>query len=526
MGLTQEASVDGVLREVPPPGYYADDLVWMPEGSVVDGSGLVRLHADAADYVVIGSGAAGGAVAWSLAERGKSVIVVEEGPWVRTRDFKPEMRHAFRNLYRWGGMGFVTGRAFLPLLQGMCVGGTTTINSAIVWRLPLDVYADWERNYGIGSTINQEAVEPCMDRLENLLNVHAVDGDVLGKNSMIMRDGMVKLGIKPHTIVRNERGCLGSSRCSQGCPHGAKLSTALTCIPWTLERGGRIYTNTRVGRVRITGGVATGVEATTGAGGKLTIIARQGVVVAASTIQTPNILRRSGLRARALGRNLMMHPGVGMAALYDDDVCMHRGVTQGMETLSFRLTDRFKLESLALSPELAAVRIPGIGASFVRGLSDYRKIALWGVQVRARAVGTVGSFAGDDVVRYTLLPGDLRIGKRGLKVLAEIAFATGAREVWPGIFGMPDVLRSPDDLRIIDEVPDDPRLFMYIASHMFGAARMGPDPRDSVVGLDFSTHEVKRLFVVDSSLFPTNLGVNPQHPIMGIAMVASERIAG
>jgi choline dehydrogenase-like flavoprotein len=65
---------------------------------------------------------------------------------------------------------------------------------------------------------------------------------------------------------------------------------------------------------------------------------------------------------------------------------------------------------------------------------------------------------------------------------------------------------------------------MYIATHLFGAARMGPDPRTSVVGLDFCTHDLRNLFVVDSSIFPTNLGVNPQHAIMGIAMLAAQRI--
>jgi len=422
-------------------------------------------------------------------------------------------------------MGMVTGRAFLPLLQGLCVGGTTTINSGIIWRLPEDVYDDWARTFGIGDTINAKTIEPCFDRLEQLLHVQAVHDDVLGRNSILLRDGMRKLGIEPHTIMRNERGCCGSARCSQGCPHGAKRSTALTLIPWTLERGGRIYTNTRVVRVRTLAGKAVGVVAETQGGGKLTLMARRGVVLAASTIQTPNILRRTGLRSRALGRNLMMHPGVGLGARYDDDVLLHRGATQGMETLHFRRTDRFKLESLALAPELAAVRFPGFGENLVRCLADYRRTAVWGVQVRARAVGTVGSWAGDDVVRYTLLPEDLRVGKKGLRVLAEIAFATGAREVWPGVHGLPEVLRSPDELHRIEDVPDDPRRFMYIASHMFGAARMGLDPRTSVVGPDFSTHEVKRLYVVDSSLFPTNLGVNPQHPIMGIALSAAQRIA-
>jgi choline dehydrogenase-like flavoprotein len=54
---------------------------------------------------------------------------------------------------------------------------------------------------------------------------------------------------------------------------------------------------------------------------------------------------------------------------------------------------------------------------------------------------------------------------------------------------------------------------------------MGPDPRASVVGPDFQSHEVADLYVVDSSVFPTNLGVNPQHSIMAMSRLAATRIA-
>jgi choline dehydrogenase-like flavoprotein len=54
---------------------------------------------------------------------------------------------------------------------------------------------------------------------------------------------------------------------------------------------------------------------------------------------------------------------------------------------------------------------------------------------------------------------------------------------------------------------------------------MAPTEREGVVGLDFSTHAAKGLYVVDSSIFPTNLGVNPQHSIMGLARLAATRVA-
>jgi len=90
---------------------------------------------------------------------------------------------------------------------------------------------------------------------------------------------------------------------------------------------------------------------------------------------------------------------------------------------------------------------------------------------------------------------------------------------------LPDVLRSRDEVKLIADGPTDPRCYGFIASHLFGAARMGPDPRSSVVGKDFATHALQRLFVVDSSVFPTNLGVNPQHSIMAISRFAATRLA-
>jgi choline dehydrogenase-like flavoprotein len=81
-----------------------------------------------------------------------------------------------------------------------------------------------------------------------------------------------------------------------------------------------------------------------------------------------------------------------------------------------------------------------------------------------------------------------------------------------------------EGVREIEKMPPDPRLFSFISTHLFGGARMGVDARSSVVGPDFECHEVAGLYVVDSSVFPTNLGVNPQHSIMAMSRLAATRI--
>jgi choline dehydrogenase-like flavoprotein len=54
---------------------------------------------------------------------------------------------------------------------------------------------------------------------------------------------------------------------------------------------------------------------------------------------------------------------------------------------------------------------------------------------------------------------------------------------------------------------------------------MGRTADDGVVGFDGAVHGVRGLWALDASILPTNLGVNPQHTIMALAMLLAERIA-
>jgi choline dehydrogenase-like flavoprotein len=254
--------------------------------------------------------------------------------------------------------------------------------------------------------------------------------------------------------------------------------------------------------------------------------ARRGVLVAASTIQTPNLLRRSGLRARAIGEHFQCHPGYGVGGIFDQPITMNFGATQGGEMLGLRRTDGIKLEAIGMPPELATVRIPGVGHDLMSRMGAFANLAVWVCVIRAGAEGTVKpGWGGRDKVRLTLTPADVERTKKGTAILARLMFEAGASEVWPGIYGLPSVMRSIDEVHLIEEVPPDPRLFSMITTHLFGAARMGLDPRTSVVGPDFQAHEARGLYVVDSSVFPTNLGVNPQHSIMAMSRLAATRIA-
>jgi choline dehydrogenase-like flavoprotein len=202
------------------------------------------------------------------------------------------------------------------------------------------------------------------------------------------------------------------------------------------------------------------------------------------------------------------------------------GATQGAESIHFRKTERFKLETISLPPDLAAARVPGVGAELADRLSQLGHVAVWAAQVRAEAEGTVrGGWGGVDRVRYTMTQNDMRAARKAIALIARMMFEAGAKEVWPGVFGVPSVIRTIDDVKLLDNAPLEPRSYSFIATHLFGAARMGVDAGTSVVDPSFKVHGVDGLYVVDSSVFPTNLGVNPQHTIMAMSRLASHRLA-
>jgi choline dehydrogenase-like flavoprotein len=507
----------------------------LPEGAVVDGEKLARDVEDAFDYVVVGSGAAGAVAAHALASAGLSVGIIEEGPWVRTREFGNGVFGAFRRLFRDAGTQVMEGRSYVPLLQGRCVGGSTVINSAIAHRTPDDVLDEWADGFGLGDWISSLRLEPHFEALERDLSVHAVTDEALGENNRLFLDEARTHGLPARRMHRYEKGCRGSAQCFTGCPNGAKQGMNVSYVPWSLARGARIYYSCRAERVVVERGRARGVVARTAGGTpearqkgahRVALHARRGVLVAASTVQTPNLLRRSGFRARAIGEHFQCHPGVGLAGVFDTPVEMAFGATQGAESTHLRRSHRIKLETLSIPPELAAVRIPGVGRELMDRFGAFSHLAMWAVVVRSEAEGSVrAGWGGRDRVGLSLTRVDVERARTGLAILARMMFEAGAREVWPGLFGVPSVLKAIDEVRLIEEGPSDPRAYGFISTHLFGAARMGVDQRTSVVGPDFQTHEAAALYVIDSSVFPTNLGVNPQHSIMAMSRLAATRIA-
>ena len=458
-----------------------------------------------ADYVVVGSGAGGAAAAVTLARGGARVAIVEAGAWRDPEDYPSSAYGGMRDLMDdWGSL-VTMGRALWPVVQARTVGGTTVINSAICVRTPDDIFDRWKRDHGASGL--RERVGVAQDRIERDLFVEEVPAAALGLSNLHAHRGAEALGFPhSHYMRRYVKSCAGSGQCLQGCRGRRKQSTNLNYVPETIARGGFVVSSAPVDRVVFERNRAVGVTgrfvhpATRARGTRFMVRAKRAVVVAASVTHSPVLLMRSGVRLRALGKFFRAHPSTG-----------------------FREKPGLKLETLAIPPELVASRLAGGGETLMRRLGEYRHLAMWCHAVRAESTGTIGkSLIGDKpVVSYTLDRADMERFRQGMILLAKQHFAAGAREIIPGIAGMPFKL-GPDDVDQLEDAPLDPRRYVAILSHLFGGCVMGTDERTSVTDERGRVHGTESLVVADASVIPTNLGVNPQHTIMGLATVFAE----
>ena len=485
------------------------------------------------DVAIVGSGAGAGVTAELLTRAGLDVVIVEEGPLKSSGDFHQMEAEAYPSLYQ-ESAGRKTADKAITILQGRCVGGSTTINWTSSFRTPPDTLAWWRDHFSLaGMSVSEMA--PWFERAEQRLNI----GDWLtppNQNNELLRLGAQRLGIAAAGIRRNVKGCWNLGSCGMGCPTNAKQSMLVTTLPVALDAGARLLVQTRVLSLDIRAGRVQALEcAAMGADGQpastVTRITAKHVVVAGGAINSPAVLMRSNVTDpyERLGRRTFLHPTVLSAAVMPQAVNGWQGAPQSLysdhflHTLPLDGPMGYKLEVPPIHPLIYSTTVPGHGLEQTELLrqmpNSHTILALLRDGFHAESAGGRVRLRADSTpeLEYPLTPFVMDGARRALLSMAEMQFAAGAQYVVPVHESARKATSWADAKAMIEALPMQPLLTRVVSAHVMGGCGMAGQEQLGVVRPDGVHWQIDNLSVHDGSLFPTSIGANPQLSVYGLA---------
>jgi len=351
-----------------------------------------------------------------------------------------------------------------------------------------------------------------------------VPDHLLGGSSRVIARGAERMGLNHGPLSRNIDGCRQSGTCAFGCPRNAKQSMNITYVPRALEAGARLYTGIRAHKVLRERGRAAGVIAAPKHGGPSLTVRADVVVSSCGTVPGVPFLKSNGIRSKHLGRHMTIHPGAKIGALMPDVIDGWADTPQGYGIYDYA-DEGIMFEGAFVPPEYAAIAFPFVGRAFTEVMEAYQRLAVFGFMVSDDPSGRVyKGLDGRPFMTYWMTKRNLEQVRRGLRILAEIFFSADAERIFLPLAGVEQHDTLDSAMKVLDQ-PLDPLALELAAFHPLGTARMATTRKNGVVDPDLQTFEVPGLYVVDGSIFPTSLGVNPQITIMAYATRAAEHLA-
>ena len=481
---------------------------------------------------MVGSGCGGAVLADKLSSAGHEVVVCEEGPYYTVKDYGVMAPHeSFRKLYRdYGGTVAVStsNSPSIAIQQGKVVGGSSVVNGGVCFRTPDFIIDYWRNDLGLKEFTHEE-LGAAFDDVEKINHIVPMK-QVLNNNGV---KKLIKVARKNKyeggQIKRNVKDCYGCNKCVMGCPHDAKQSVLVTYLQSALAKGALILADCKVTKIHSQGDIATGISgyiAHPVSKRKLfkVRIKAKLVIVAASALFSPYLLQKSGLAkaSKQLGKNLSLHPASRVYGIFNEKVESWRGAFQTYAIDEFR-KEHLHLINLMLPPNMLAATLPGVGRKGYRVMSEMPYLGLFGVMLSDESRGKVIGTRMGPVVMYNMNEKDQQTFLKGFKIAGRMFFEAGARKIYLPFLVDPEI-NSVDELNRLTMSELSPKTWEVTSAHPMGTCRIGHDPKTSVLDPYHRVHQLKNLYVTDSSAVPSSVAVNPQVTIMGMATRAAWHI--
>lgn len=524
------------------------------------------------DVLIIGAGASGAAIAWSLLETRMHILCLEQGPRLADKDYPS--RNDDYELSRYGK--FSCDPNVRQLKQDYPINADdsciTPVNFNAVGGSTINFLGHWPRMKpsdfktksldGVADDwpIDYATLAPFYAMNDQTTGVSGLGGNPaypdytpplppipIGKLGQTLAKGFNKMGWHwwPSDVsilsqdYDGRQKCVNAGTCDLGCAAGAKGGTNFTYWPILENAGVELRTESRVREITVdqSTGFATGVIYH-GPDGQVHEQKAELVIVACNGVGTPRLLLNSkskmfpdGLANRSgmVGKNLMFHPLTGVSGVFNEPMKGHEG-PMACSILSQEFYENDPSRDFMRGYGLHSGRSTTPMTYALGGYGVDNPIP-WGAQHREVMDDVYPYLAGLTVVAEDLpeehncvtLDPDLtdsdgipapkityRLGDNSRKMLKH------------GEERAKEVLMAAGAKKVLTKGDDD--VWWRAGWHQMGTCRMGNDPKKSIVNSWGRSHDVKNLFIVDGSIFVTAGAVNPTSTIQALSLYIGDSI--
>ena len=524
------------------------------------------------DVLIIGAGASGAAIAWSLLETRMRILCLEQGDHLADKDY-PSRRDDYE-LARYAE--FSCDPNVRGLKQDYPINATESCITPVNWNgvggSTINFLGHWPRMRpsdfrtrtldGVADDwpVDYHMLAPFYDMNDRNIGASGLAGNPaypdytppnppipIGVLGQTLARGFNRMGWHwwPSDVAilsRDDDGrqkCVNAGTCDLGCAAGAKGGTNFTYWPMLEGAGVELRTKARVREILVdeATGLASGVLYH-GPDGQVHEQRAEMVIVACNGVGTPRLLLNSasklfpdGLANRSgkVGKNLMFHPLTGVAGVFDDQMKGHEG------PMACSILSQEFYES---DPSRGFVRGYGLHSgrsttpmTFALGGYGIDNPIPWGDAHREIMDRQYPYLAGLTIVTEDLPEEDNCVtldpdltdsdGIPAPKINYRLGENTRAM-LRHGEARAREVLLAAGARQVLEK--SDDKVWWRAGWHQMGTCRMGHDPETSVVNGWGRSHDVKNLFIVDGSIFVTSGAVNPTSTIQALALYIGDRI--